>query len=190
MIYLDASALVKLVFEEAESVALATWLADRTEVPRISSHLSTVELLRACRKVDPGALGDATLLLGGLDLLPVDHAVLDIAAALAPPQLRSLDVIHLASAVLVRADLTAFVVYDHGLSAAVVESGIEAVSPTWVSLGRRCGPGTPHRDPHRIAVAEQPAPPARNVELRRTDLAGSAGYESRTDRHPGGPWPE
>ena len=45
MIYFDTSALVKLIFEEAESAALAEWVTMRRDVPKISSHLSTVELL-------------------------------------------------------------------------------------------------------------------------------------------------
>ena len=77
MIYFDTSALVKLVFEEAESAALAEWVTLRPDVPKISSDLSTVELLRTCRRVDEGAVGNANVLLGGIDLLPVNRAIVE-----------------------------------------------------------------------------------------------------------------
>jgi uncharacterized protein len=63
VIYLDSSALVQLVFEEAESGALAQLLADRPELPRTSSQLSTIELVRTCRHRDEEAMTDARLLL-------------------------------------------------------------------------------------------------------------------------------
>lgn len=129
MIYLDSSALVKLVFDEAESDALREWLSNRTEITKVSSDLSPVELLRTCRRLDAGAIGDATLLLGGIDRLPLDHAILQSAAALAPTQLRSLDAIHLASALSVRDDLTALIVYDHRLGSAAADLGIDVVAP-------------------------------------------------------------
>ncbi|MGH9205514.1 MAG: type II toxin-antitoxin system VapC family toxin [Acidimicrobiales bacterium] len=129
MIYLDTSALVKLVFEERESAALEHWLMARVGLPRISSDISTVELLRVCRRVDEGALGDAGILLDGIDLLPVDRALVDNAAAVPPKELRSLDAIHLASALSIHADLTAFVAYDGRLCSAAAGAGIEVVSP-------------------------------------------------------------
>ena len=129
MIYFDTSALVKLVFDETESAALAEWLTIRAEVPKVSSDLSTIELLRACRRVDAGAVENANLLLGGIDLLPVDRSIIEKAATLVPTELRSLDAIHLASALSVKANLTALVAYDVRLCSAAAEAGIEVVSP-------------------------------------------------------------
>ena len=129
MIYFDTSALVKLIFEEAESEALAEWVTLRPDVPKISSDLSTVELLRTCRRVDAGAVGNANVLLGGIDLLPVDRAIVEQAASLVPTELRSLDAIHLASALSVKADLTALVAYDSRLCSAATDSVIDVVSP-------------------------------------------------------------
>lgn len=129
MIYFDTSALVKLVFEEAESSALAAWLTERADVPKISSDLSMVELLRTCRRIDEEAVRDAALLLGGIDLLPIDRPIVERAATLFPHELRSLDAIHLASALSVRAGLTTFVVYDSRLRSAAAEAGIDVESP-------------------------------------------------------------
>jgi uncharacterized protein len=129
VIYFDTSALVKLVFDETESAALAEWLTVRADVPKISSDLSTVELLRTCRRVDEDAVEGANLLLGGIDLLPVDRAIVEKAATLVPTELRSLDAIHLASAWSVKADLTALVAYDVRLCSVAKKAGIEVVSP-------------------------------------------------------------
>ncbi len=129
VIYLDSSALVKLVFDEAESEGLVRWLSERAETPTISSELSVVELLRACRRVDELGVGDATMLRRSIDLLPLDRAILETAASLVPTNLGSLDAIHLATALSVSGDLTALVVYDRRLSAAAIAAGIEVMSP-------------------------------------------------------------
>ncbi len=129
MIYFDTSALVKLVFEETESAALAEWLMVRADVPKLSSDLATIELLRTCRRVDEDAVEGATLLLGGIDLLPMDRAIVERAAGLVPTDLRSLDAVHLASALSVKASLTAFVAYDSRLCSAAVQAGLEVASP-------------------------------------------------------------
>jgi predicted nucleic acid-binding protein len=129
VIYFDTSALVKLVFEETESAALAEWLSVREDVPKISSDLSTIELLRTCRRVDDGAVEGANLLLGGIDLLPIDRAIVEKAATLVPSELRSLDAIHLASALSVKTSLTALVAYDVRLCSAAADAGIEVFSP-------------------------------------------------------------
>ena len=59
MIYLDTSALVKLVFEEAESEALGGWLGERSDLPKLSAEVATVELVRTGRRYDEAALAAA-----------------------------------------------------------------------------------------------------------------------------------
>jgi predicted nucleic acid-binding protein len=108
---------------------LAEWLTVRADVPKVSSDLSTIELLRTCRRVDEDAVEGANLLLGGIDLLPMDRAIVEKAATLVPTELRSLDAIHLASALSVKANLTALVAYDARLCSAAAQAGLEVVSP-------------------------------------------------------------
>ena len=129
MIYLDASALVKLIFDEPQSDALDAWLRARTDLPKVTSELSTIELLRVCRRRDEAAVADARVLLGGLDLIPLAGDVVERATAIGPPDLRSLDAIHLASALSIKEALTAFVAYDQRLTAAAVAEQIPVATP-------------------------------------------------------------
>lgn len=129
MIYLDSSALLKLVFDEVESPALETWLEERVGAGLVSSELARVEVLRSCRRIDAGALPTARTLLAGIDLLPVTTAVIDGAAELDAVHLRSLDAIHLASALTLGRDLTTVVAYDRRLADATTELGLPTESP-------------------------------------------------------------
>lgn len=130
MIYIDTSALVKLLFEEPESSALSNWLTRKNEIPKVSSDLSTVELLRTCQRINESLVDDARRLLNGVDLVPVDHVIVEQAASLSPRELRSLDAIHLASALSLNGDLTDFVAYDLRLCSAATMAGLPVVSPT------------------------------------------------------------
>lgn len=129
MIYLDSSALLKLLHEEAESVALTDWLAARTGMPIVSSELAKVEVVRACRRINPTTLTQARALIAGLDLIPLSGAVLDEAANVGGTTLRSLDAIHLASALSIQAGLSTFIVYDHRLADAASTAGLEPLAP-------------------------------------------------------------
>jgi predicted nucleic acid-binding protein len=129
VIYLDSSALLKLLHDEAESVDLADWLAAHTGTPVVSSELAKVEVIRACRRINPTTLTEATALLAGLDLIPLSGAVIDEAANVGGTMLRSLDALHLASALAIQAQLTAFIAYDHRLAEAASAAGLELVSP-------------------------------------------------------------
>ncbi|MEJ7744102.1 MAG: type II toxin-antitoxin system VapC family toxin [Nocardioidaceae bacterium] len=129
MIYVDSSALLKLLFAERESTALAEWLAARSGTPVLSSELAKVEVIRACRRLDLEALPAARALLTQLDLIPLTTDVLDEAAQLGAPMLRSLDALHLAGALSIRADLSFFVAYDQRLSEAAATVGLESFQP-------------------------------------------------------------
>jgi predicted nucleic acid-binding protein len=129
VIYLDSSALLKLLHEEIESATLASWLAAHAETPIVSSELAKVEVARACRRINPATLPQATALLAGLDLIALSGAVIDEAANVEGTTLRSLDAIHLASALSIQAQLSAFVAYDHRLAEAAATAGLEPHAP-------------------------------------------------------------
>jgi predicted nucleic acid-binding protein len=129
VIYLDSSALLKLVHEEPESAALADWLTEQTGSPLLSSELANVEVIRACRRINPDALPEARALLAGLDLIPLAGTVIATAADVGETTLRSLDAIHLASALSVRDDLATFIAYDHRLGEAASAAGLQLLAP-------------------------------------------------------------
>ncbi len=125
-VYLDASAAVKLLGDEAETEALAAFLADLT--PRVSSAILQVELVCVCRRQAIG-LNSAQELLRGIRMVAVDQAVLDRAGqAFAPPQ-RALDAVHLATAELVREHVDWFVTYDAAQLDAARAMGLATASP-------------------------------------------------------------
>lgn len=130
MIYLDSSALMKLVREEAESAALGEWLGPQPEVPVVTSELGRVEVLRAAKRAGDAALSEAHTVIGDLDLVPLDRGVQDLACDIGDASLRTLDALHLASAMLLRDELTAFVAYDHRLVAAAQSAGLPTTAPS------------------------------------------------------------
>ena len=135
LLYLDSSALVKLVMPEAESIALLSSLA--AWPVRVTSELAGVEVVRAARRAttDPAVEQRAIEVMAGLHLLKMDTEILSQAARLEPRTLRSLDAIHLASALSLGKDLGAIAIYDSALAAAAMESGLRVVAP-----GRNIGP--------------------------------------------------
>lgn len=126
-VYLDASALVKLVIREPESEALRRYLRPRPR--RVSSALARVEVVRAARPHGRAAIARARRLIARLDLVRVEDAVLDAAAQLGAPVLRSLDAIHLATARTLESQLEAIITYDDRLSAAAGDLGLPVRRP-------------------------------------------------------------
>ncbi len=129
MIYLDTSALVKLIRREDESDALGDWLDERIHMPWITSTLAEVELARAIRAAAPEGLPAVPSLLARLDRFEIDPVIRSTAAAYPDSGLRTLDAIHLATAQTAAAvaPLTAFVTYDSRLAEAAQRLAITAV---------------------------------------------------------------
>lgn len=117
MIYLDTSALVKLIVQEPESAALRRWLADTEDHDHVTSAVGRVELMRtALRSGDAEIVANAKRILDeDLDLIAVTDDVIEMAETIGPESLRSLDAIHLASASQLGDALAAVVAYDHRL---------------------------------------------------------------------------
>lgn len=128
-VYADTSALVKLVVYERESHALHEWIT--TEKPTvITSDLSRTELLRAVRRVAPDRLTRARSVLGGTEVLTMPTSVFDQAGGLAPDHLRSLDALHIASALTLGDDLHAILAYDSRMIVAAHSHGLKTISPS------------------------------------------------------------
>jgi len=129
MIYLDSSALVKLALTEPESAALTGWLAERSREPLVSSTLHRAEVPRAVWLAEPGALPRSYKVLKRIARVTLSADLLDNSATLPPQGLSTAQAIHLASALAVRKDLTAFVAYDERLLAAAADAGLPVASP-------------------------------------------------------------
>jgi predicted nucleic acid-binding protein len=129
LVYLDSSALVKLVVVEPESSALIEQLQEWPQ--RVSSALALTELPRALKRADLGAAAHrrAREVLGRIALVDVDRRILATAATLEPSALRTIDAIHLATALTVREDLEIIVTYDRRLRAAAERVQIEVAAP-------------------------------------------------------------
>ncbi len=129
MIYLDSSALVKLAVTEPESAALTRWLSEQPNLVRVSSSVIRVEVPRAVWRASPTALPETYQVLRRTGEVGLTDEVLSKAASVRPPTLRAVDAIHLASALAIRRELTAFVAYDKRLLAAARDAGLPTVSP-------------------------------------------------------------
>jgi predicted nucleic acid-binding protein len=133
LFYLDASALVKLLRDEPESPALRALLAD---ADLVSCELSVTEVPRAIRRAaahEPRLPGELLLtraaeLFEAVALLALDRDLLAAAGALTEPALRSLDAIHVISAVAL-SPLDAFVSYDERQAAAARLAGLRTLAP-------------------------------------------------------------
>lgn len=124
--YLDASAFVKLVVEEPESEVLDVALDDWRWT---SSALLEVEAMLAVRRRDPRRLDATKALLGAVNLTEIDGAIRRAAGDLTDPGVRSLDAIHLATALSLGDRCGAFFAYDERLIVAARAHGLPVTVP-------------------------------------------------------------
>lgn len=129
MHYADTSALVKLVVSEAESAALHSWIT-ATQPELAASDLARTELIRAVRRAAPTAVGLAREVLARLVLIQATPAIFDDASRLDPLELRSLDAVHLATALALGDDLEGILTYDDRLADAARQQGIPVLAPS------------------------------------------------------------
>jgi hypothetical protein len=127
-VYIDSSALVKLLVEEPGSDALRRYL--NLAGPLTSSILATVEVSRAVARNAPDSMPEMTAVLDALVVVAFDARIATRAAAVGPPNLSTLDAIHLATALELGDELTAFVCYDERLSAAARDLGMPVAAPS------------------------------------------------------------
>ncbi len=126
-VYLDSSAIVKLAIREPESAPLRLYLRRRR--PWVSSALARTEVLRALLPGGEQALAAGRGVLARCDLVRVNDRVLNMAGTMDPPELRSLDAIHLATAERLRGGLHELVIYDERMASAARQLGFRVTAP-------------------------------------------------------------
>ncbi len=127
-LFLDTSALVKLLVREPETDALRTYLLERPALRRVASGLVRTELRRTAVRLSPELLPAAERMLASLFLVRIDDALLDTAGTLGPSIVRSLDALHLAAALRV-APVTALLTYDTRMQDAARSLGVPVAAP-------------------------------------------------------------
>jgi len=129
LLYVDSSALVKLVIEEPETSALERHLTDHPAV-MVTSRLALVEVARAAKLANPSeeVQTEVDRLLSSCMLVAVSASLLRASRQLASATVRTLDAIHLASALRVEAD--ELLAYDHRLLAAAGAQGLPVITPS------------------------------------------------------------
>lgn len=127
-LYLDSSAIVKLVVRETETDQLIGYLAD---AQLIVSEIAYVEVPRAARLKTGLAetLRHAEAVLERFYAVALDDELKAAAARLGPPRLRTLDAIHLVSALRLQHGIEAIVAYDRRLKEAAEDAGFRVASP-------------------------------------------------------------
>ncbi len=126
--YLDSSAIVKLVVAESESAALRRYLRRRRTL--VSSALAKVEVARALLPLGEQAVRRSREVLGRLELIRISDRILAAAGSLLPAELRTLDAIHLATALELGDDLARIVTYDERLRAAARAACCPVAAPS------------------------------------------------------------
>ncbi len=126
LIYLDASAFVKLVVPEPETPSLSAALNGVVRV--VASEILEVEVLRASRRAGTDTRG-ARAQLAAVRLMPLTDEIRALAGELAPPSIRSLDAIHVASALSLRERLKGLFTYDERMSSAARDAGLDVYAP-------------------------------------------------------------
>jgi len=130
VIYLDTSAMVKLVTAEQESPALINRLNAHPDEHLATSAIGPIELIRAATRAGAAATAAAARTVAStIDTLVLTDTIAAIAATIPPADLRTLDAIHLATAHAHRHSLTAFCVYDRRLLEAAESQDLPTVSP-------------------------------------------------------------
>lgn len=128
LVYLDTSAFVKLAIPEPETAALIAALPTKARL--VASEILEVEALRAARRAtgEDGATS-ARAQLAGVRLLPLTDQIRRRACELEPATLRSLDAIHIATALDLGELLTCVYAYDARMVSAATEAGLLVFAP-------------------------------------------------------------
>ena len=125
--YFDSSAIVKLVHLEPESQALIDYLAS-DEIEVSTSVVAEIEVIRALRRLRD-TKPEIEQAMKGFYLLGLDEEVRQDACSIGATTLRSLDAVHLATALAIDDDELEFITYDNRLADAARSEGLTVVQP-------------------------------------------------------------
>lgn len=126
--YIDTSALAKLIIIEAESATLKAWIDDQRPV-LISSPITSTEITRTVNRREPESLGLVPRILSGITFVPMDTETLRFAGIIGPVTLRSIDAIHVATAIRSGKYVSSIVTYDKRMAEAARLNGVTVISP-------------------------------------------------------------
>ena len=124
--YADSSAILKLLIVEKESAALTDFIDFTIK----SSALTRVEVIRVLQKIAPEKIDRAQIILAGIDLTPLNPAILSMAENFAPSiTLKSLDALHIATAIFLDKSVEGVITYDKAMIKNAKELRIKVASP-------------------------------------------------------------
>lgn len=134
---------MKLFLEEEESFALREYLASGPRL--VSSEIVRVEVLRAIVRVGApaAAAAEAQTHLAAIQLVRLDAELLVRAARLGPPELRTLDALHLAAALEACPSPGDFLCYDRRLGRAARHHGFRVLAPGQNEINEPAGKRAP-----------------------------------------------
>jgi predicted nucleic acid-binding protein len=126
--YFDASAFVKLIRDEPESEALVDLVNSDWRLMG-SSEILAIEVSRAARRAGGEIPARAVHLLRGVALVPLSPDLRMQSCQVGPSELRSLDAVHLATALSLGDRIGAIFTYDKRLAEASADAGLRVLAP-------------------------------------------------------------
>lgn len=124
--YLDSSAILKIIFQEDESAALAKFITE----PAITSSISRVEVLRTVQRIDPSRVQLAHSELAKINIVEPIPSILTIAENFSHEvTLRSLDAIHVATLIFLSAATDGLITYDKLMAKNAEQLGLIVLAP-------------------------------------------------------------
>lgn len=129
MIYLDPTAIMKLISTTPASPALTDYLRSRTDITWFTCALSRADVMRTVATLHPDAAEHAHHVLSGLDLVAVTDRLLDAAIELDPAPERLTDALHIAAALSAGPRLHTVITYSPELARDAAAHHIHITSP-------------------------------------------------------------
>ena len=124
--YLDSSAILKIIFQEDESAALAKFITE----PAITSSISRVEVLRTVQRIDPSRVQLAQSELAKINIVEPIPSILTIAENFSHEvTLRSLDAIHVATLIFLSSATRGLITYDKLMAKNAEQLGLTVLAP-------------------------------------------------------------